>query len=287
MKICPNCNIEYNDDVSFCGHCGSPLVQKIENPFCPYCGKQLDNEYSFCPYCGKSITSIAEISTQQQIKVNKVYGVIKQSNQQQENNTYIPIPKKQINNSETHVQNKRLSGGKLVLTIILILVGLVASLIPSSPIKIACRGYYGHSPEGFTSSIMAAILVPLIIAIVCCFLVEKLHERWGKYLFAAMLTVTSSNSFHYLFAMPGTVIALILSYYIYHKTKKSGMEGTDYNTKSTNNNSDSTIKTDDDTEDGGYTESQKGCFRWIGFVIIIIILLILSTSFDFSAPIFK
>jgi uncharacterized membrane protein YhaH (DUF805 family) len=63
MKICPNCKTEYGDDFSFCGKCGSALLQKVETFFCPYCGKRLEGKMTFCPYCGGNL-NVSNISNQ-------------------------------------------------------------------------------------------------------------------------------------------------------------------------------------------------------------------------------
>lgn len=55
MKICPSCQVEYDDKFSFCNQCGSKLHEKVELVFCPYCGNRTETEGAFCPYCGKSL----------------------------------------------------------------------------------------------------------------------------------------------------------------------------------------------------------------------------------------
>lgn len=55
MKICPNCQVEYDDKFSFCNQCGSKLQDKVELFFCPFCGNRMETEGAFCPYCGKSL----------------------------------------------------------------------------------------------------------------------------------------------------------------------------------------------------------------------------------------
>lgn len=55
MKICSNCNLEYEDKFTFCRQCGSKLQEIIEHNFCPYCGNRIEKEDAFCPYCGNSV----------------------------------------------------------------------------------------------------------------------------------------------------------------------------------------------------------------------------------------
>ena len=54
MKICPNCQIEYEDKFAFCHQCGSKLQEINEQNFCPYCGNKVETEGDFCPFCGNS-----------------------------------------------------------------------------------------------------------------------------------------------------------------------------------------------------------------------------------------
>ena len=56
MKICPKCNLEYDDEYMFCHHCGSELQIKNEQRYCSYCGQSIDNDSDFCPFCGKSLS---------------------------------------------------------------------------------------------------------------------------------------------------------------------------------------------------------------------------------------
>ena len=55
MKVCETCQKEYPDDVKFCKTCGTPLMEKQEASFCPYCGATLDADSRFCPSCGKAV----------------------------------------------------------------------------------------------------------------------------------------------------------------------------------------------------------------------------------------
>lgn len=64
MKICSNCNKEYNDEFSFCPFCGSQYG-KIE---CPNCHKLLDTSCSFCGYCGHKLVNNKELDTKENIK---------------------------------------------------------------------------------------------------------------------------------------------------------------------------------------------------------------------------
>ena len=79
MKKCPKCNIEYDDNDSFCPVCGGKLVPvdacpncgkpiNVNDVFCRHCGCRIEKEYrckkcnavipensKFCPECGEKI----------------------------------------------------------------------------------------------------------------------------------------------------------------------------------------------------------------------------------------
>ena len=63
MKICPNCNLKYEDKFAFCHHCGGKLQEKIEQNFCPYCGNKVETDGVFCPFCGNSLKETDAVST--------------------------------------------------------------------------------------------------------------------------------------------------------------------------------------------------------------------------------
>ena len=51
MKVCTDCNQEYNDEMFFCPKCGKKLVDN-RNQSCPNCKQILEKKFEFCPYCG-------------------------------------------------------------------------------------------------------------------------------------------------------------------------------------------------------------------------------------------
>ena len=79
MKKCPKCNIEYDDNDSFCPVCGGKLIPvdacpncgkpvNVNDVFCRHCGCRIEKEYrckkcnavipensKFCPECGEKI----------------------------------------------------------------------------------------------------------------------------------------------------------------------------------------------------------------------------------------
>lgn len=218
MKICPSCNIEYNDDVRFCGHCGLPLIPKIEKPFCPHCGKELDNEYSFCPYCGKSISDSTNTQTNdtESQKVNKVYGIVK------------PVPNKVVYGIARPVQQQesKPSTGKIILSIIIGIIGIFSAFLITSPIKEALYGDpIKRMPRGFTSDIVATIVILIIITAICCIVVEKIHKKWGKYL--ALITIEAASvTFTRLIGVAGVVVVVIIATYLEWKLYKKNNQVT-------------------------------------------------------------
>ena len=59
MVYCPNCNEYFDEDFSFCPHCGAEKPKPLT---CPKCGTQ-SYEYSFCPNCGE------KLKTQNELKI--------------------------------------------------------------------------------------------------------------------------------------------------------------------------------------------------------------------------
>lgn len=53
MKICPQCNIEYQDNMKFCPECGSKL-ESMPNK-CPNCGAEYKDGQKFCSECGTKL----------------------------------------------------------------------------------------------------------------------------------------------------------------------------------------------------------------------------------------
>lgn len=54
---CPECGGKVSDKAPACIHCGFPLKEEKRIKYCPYCGKENDEESEFCGYCGKSFVS--------------------------------------------------------------------------------------------------------------------------------------------------------------------------------------------------------------------------------------
>lgn len=66
MKICKQCNIEYEDNMKFCPECGTKL-ENVRNT-CPNCGTEYKEGQKFCSECGYKL--IDSISVQENINSN-------------------------------------------------------------------------------------------------------------------------------------------------------------------------------------------------------------------------
>ena len=58
MKVCPNCNAEYEDEMSFCFRCGEKLHQKVNDTVLIRQRKKFvfwsyDNFFSYTGRCGR------------------------------------------------------------------------------------------------------------------------------------------------------------------------------------------------------------------------------------------
>ena len=55
MKKCLNCNLEFDDNSTFCPKCGQKLVSKN---VCPKCGKPIEPSDAFCRHCGAKLEKV-------------------------------------------------------------------------------------------------------------------------------------------------------------------------------------------------------------------------------------
>ncbi len=86
MKICPKCQLEYDDEFAFCSKCGVPLVVEHQEYFCPTCGKSLGEKFeSFCPYCGQSFVDTNQSSVSNGVNTSSVTTVINKTEPKEEN----------------------------------------------------------------------------------------------------------------------------------------------------------------------------------------------------------
>ena len=60
MKICPNCNKEFDDEHSFCGICGTKL--EVKHVFCTKCGREVNSDQQFCGSCGAKLSTNTTVS---------------------------------------------------------------------------------------------------------------------------------------------------------------------------------------------------------------------------------
>ena len=58
MKICPQCDIECQDNMKFCPECGSKLEHKPN--VCPNCGTKYKGYQKYCVECGTKLEMTSE-----------------------------------------------------------------------------------------------------------------------------------------------------------------------------------------------------------------------------------
>ena len=54
MKHCPQCNLDFQDSLRFCGSCGGSLSDSRR---CPGCGELTEGKWTFCTSCGSQLSS--------------------------------------------------------------------------------------------------------------------------------------------------------------------------------------------------------------------------------------
>src|SRR5688572_2585659 len=62
MKRCPNCSVEYDDNISFCTKDGRALVTANTSRarLCPHCANSIEENAAKCPYCKAEFGSAEE-----------------------------------------------------------------------------------------------------------------------------------------------------------------------------------------------------------------------------------
>lgn len=73
MKICKQCNIEYEDNMKFCPECGTKLEDVRKT--CPNCGSEYKEGQKFCSECGQNLEQAAHCtsSNNTNIDVEELY----------------------------------------------------------------------------------------------------------------------------------------------------------------------------------------------------------------------
>lgn len=77
MKCCTKCQIEFNDNVDFCSHCGNILIESNLQYICPRCNQMLGSSFeNFCPHCGQQLNSAQSPTNESTQCSSKKYLVI-------------------------------------------------------------------------------------------------------------------------------------------------------------------------------------------------------------------
>lgn len=106
MKICTNCNYQYEENEKFCPNCGNMLIEDdndnreieldaVNNIACPNCNMVLNGDFAFCPSCG------AKISENTQNEQNNILNSIGEVVNDVKNNDFIKSVKQDLDNSES------------------------------------------------------------------------------------------------------------------------------------------------------------------------------------------
>lgn len=223
MKVCQNCKLEYEDEVSFCGRCGMALVREEKNLFCPYCGKKLSGEYAFCPYCGKNLQNTCsqdfqntEIIPQSgsliESRANEIQEIIKPVHGED------VITADKTSSSENNDSHPvlRMFGSLICGVLALLSLGMVHSVI-----KEATRGNPAlrTRPEGFTPQIITSLVIAFLLFMAFGMLFHIIQKESGQYILCAIVYLLASVILFNLLDMIGVGVSLIVGIYLLFKYK--------------------------------------------------------------------
>lgn len=217
MKICPNCQKEYDDIASFCTECGVQLVelQFIEEQkdvetfekYCMNCGNQLTETAVFCPACGTPAKAVNNGAVNTNINVNDYINKIKTN----KNVTgFVDMMKKYFANPASAL-NKAVTEGNVSTTII----SSVALLISIIIFFLCFVGkinseFYGGFEEmlglGMIVAVFMAVFFVLVPA-VTTFAAVKLNGK--EYDFKGILLASSVNT---LYLVPAFILSGLISF---------------------------------------------------------------------------
>mgnify|MGYP003294155583 CR=1 FL=1 len=219
MKICPNCQKEYDNALAFCAECGSQLVDvqlivEEQQPvvpaikFCMHCGNKMNSNSAFCAACGTpvnavNVQSVNNTAVKPSINVNEYIDKIKN------NETVMGF----LDTLKTYVFNpaealKAVAKNGDILAIAAPTVALFLSLLVFFVSVIAQA--LDDFEEGLGISIPVALITTLsfiLIPSVTTFVVTKMNGK--EYDFKGILSASSINM---CYLVPIFVLAGVVSW---------------------------------------------------------------------------
>lgn len=219
MKICPNCQNEYDDIAGFCTECGIQLVEaqiitEEENDFgtsvkyCVNCGNQLAETADFCSRCGNSVKDNSiKSSSSIPININDYIDKVKA------NKTvigFVSVLKSYLKNPVAELENIS-KAGDVVTTLI-----FTALLLISIIVYFLCfvgklsDEYYGSFQKIAEMCVLSGVLIALFFVLVpaiVTFAVAKINHK--QCAIKGMLSVSAVNT---IYLVPLFVIAGLSAY---------------------------------------------------------------------------
>ena len=224
MKICQSCNLSFENDFSFCSKCGSPLADIIENRFCPYCGKKVENGVLYCPYCGKSLHMDKSYNSSSFSKVNTQFNYSPQQSGIQVNNNFSST----LNSGKLLSSIKNTPFIKWTIIIIIFVINIITAIFSD----VIARTYtmdvrrigLGLQPKGSVTGekVLAYLLGFGLIFLISWFIINILHPKAAKVLWYVILYVVITRIV-FLFMGPiyGALIFICFFAWEYYAKKKN------------------------------------------------------------------
>lgn len=219
MKICPNCQKEYDNALAFCAGCGSQLVDaqpivEEQQPvvtaikFCMHCGNKMNSNSAFCAACGTpvnavTVQSVNSTAVRPNINVNEYIDKIKSNEMVM---GFVDTLKTYVFNPAEALKDVAKNGD--VVAIAAPTVALLLSLLIFFVSVIAQA--LDDFEEGFGISIPVALITTLsfiLIPSVTTFVATKMNGK--EYDFKGILSVSSINM---CYLVPIFVLAGVVSW---------------------------------------------------------------------------
>lgn len=219
MKVCPNCQKEYDNTFAFCAECGSQLVDVQPNveeqqpvvpaiKFCMHCGNKNNAGSAFCAACGTPVNAVNiqpvnNTAVKPNINVNEYIDIIKN------NETVMGF----VETLKIYVFNpaealKDVAKNSDIVAIVAPTVALLLSLLIFF-VSVTAQALDDFG-EGFGISIPVALVMTLsfiLIPSVTTFVAAKMNRK--EYDFKGILSAASMNM---CYLVPVFVLAGVVSW---------------------------------------------------------------------------